>query len=113
MRVIDGMHEENETWKRRWCRLTLIARAAGGAGFSPPISRDVLNGEERLWEIQLRSEPFEISMGEEANWFHPASNIEKMHSDMPLTEEDRWPWLSASSAQHRCSECMTASAAFC
>jgi carbohydrate kinase (thermoresistant glucokinase family) len=26
---------------------------------------------------------------------HPASNIEKMASGTPLTDEDRWPWLAA------------------
>jgi gluconokinase len=30
---------------------------------------------------------------EDADWFHPASNVEKMHSGQPLTDEDRWPWL--------------------
>ena len=30
---------------------------------------------------------------EEGDWFHPQSNIEKMHSGVPLTDEDRWPWL--------------------
>jgi carbohydrate kinase (thermoresistant glucokinase family) len=29
----------------------------------------------------------------EADDFHPASNIEKMHSGHPLADEDRWPWL--------------------
>ncbi len=29
----------------------------------------------------------------EADEFHPAANIEKMHSGHPLTDEDRWPWL--------------------
>lgn len=24
---------------------------------------------------------------------HPASNVEKMSSGVPLTDEDRWPWL--------------------
>jgi gluconokinase len=32
---------------------------------------------------------------EDADWFHPASNIEKMHNGIPLTDEDRWPWLDA------------------
>ena len=27
--------------------------------------------------------------------FHPAANVEKMKSGMPLTDEDRWPWLEA------------------
>jgi gluconokinase len=29
----------------------------------------------------------------EADDFHPAENIEKMRSGIPLTDEDRWPWL--------------------
>jgi gluconokinase len=29
----------------------------------------------------------------EADDFHPAANIDKMHSGSPLTDEDRWPWL--------------------
>ncbi len=27
--------------------------------------------------------------------FHPASNVAKMSSGTPLTDEDRWPWLRA------------------
>lgn len=29
----------------------------------------------------------------EADDFHPATNINKMRSGHPLTDEDRWPWL--------------------
>jgi gluconokinase len=29
----------------------------------------------------------------EADDFHPYANIEKMRSGLPLTDEDRWPWL--------------------
>jgi gluconokinase len=29
----------------------------------------------------------------EADDFHQKSNIEKMRSGLPLTDEDRWPWL--------------------
>jgi len=32
---------------------------------------------------------------EDADWFHPTSNVDKMHSGIPLTDEDRWPWLEA------------------
>jgi gluconokinase len=32
---------------------------------------------------------------EDADWFHPASNVEKMHNGIPLTDDDRWPWLGA------------------
>lgn len=35
---------------------------------------------------------------EDADWFHPASNVDKMHSGIPLTDEDRWPWLDAIAA---------------
>jgi gluconokinase len=35
---------------------------------------------------------------EDADWFHPKSNIEKMHAGRPLTDEDRWPWLHAIAA---------------
>ena len=29
----------------------------------------------------------------EADDFHPRANIDKMRSGVPLTDEDRWPWL--------------------
>jgi gluconokinase len=35
---------------------------------------------------------------EDADWFHPPSNVDKMHSGIPLTDEDRWPWLKAVAA---------------
>jgi gluconokinase len=35
---------------------------------------------------------------EDADWFHPVSNIDKMHNGIPLTDEDRWPWLDAIAA---------------
>src|SRR5215813_12008971 len=35
---------------------------------------------------------------EEGDWFHPQSNIEKMHTGQPLTDEDRWPWLEGIAA---------------
>ncbi|MEV0405452.1 gluconokinase [Actinoallomurus sp. NPDC050550] len=31
----------------------------------------------------------------EADDFHPPANVEKMHNGIPLTDEDRWPWLRA------------------
>lgn len=31
----------------------------------------------------------------EADDFHPQSNVTKMASGVPLTDEDRWPWLSS------------------
>jgi gluconokinase len=32
---------------------------------------------------------------EDADWFHPTRNIDKMHAGMALTDEDRAPWLIA------------------
>lgn len=32
---------------------------------------------------------------EDGDWFHPPQNVEKMHRGVPLTDEDRWPWLLA------------------
>ena len=32
---------------------------------------------------------------EDGDWFHPQSNVEKMHHGEPLDDADRWPWLHA------------------
>ena len=32
---------------------------------------------------------------EDADKFHPPSNVAKMSAGQPLTDEDRWPWLQA------------------
>jgi carbohydrate kinase (thermoresistant glucokinase family) len=29
----------------------------------------------------------------DADAFHPAANVEKMSKGIPLTDDDRWPWL--------------------
>jgi len=31
----------------------------------------------------------------EADDFHPRANIEKMREGVPLTDQDRWPWLES------------------
>ncbi len=36
---------------------------------------------------------------EDADHFHPASNVAKMSAGHPLTDEDRWPWLKAIAAE--------------
>ena len=36
---------------------------------------------------------------EDGDGFHPPSNVAKMHSGQPLTDEDRWPWLRAIAAE--------------
>jgi carbohydrate kinase (thermoresistant glucokinase family) len=35
----------------------------------------------------------------EGDAFHPPANIEKMKHGIPLTDEDRWPWLQAIAAK--------------
>jgi len=35
---------------------------------------------------------------EDADWFHPPTNVEKMHAGRALTDEDRWPWLEGIAA---------------
>jgi gluconokinase len=37
----------------------------------------------------------------EADSFHPLTNIQKMHRGIPLTDEDRQPWLAAIAARIR------------
>jgi gluconokinase len=34
----------------------------------------------------------------DADDFHPAANVAKMRAGVPLTDEDRWPWLRAIAA---------------
>jgi len=36
---------------------------------------------------------------EDADQFHPASNVAKMSAGHPLTDDDRWPWLKAIAAE--------------
>src|SRR6478736_8104399 len=32
---------------------------------------------------------------EEGDDLHPPANVAKMHAGVPLTDDDRWPWLQA------------------
>jgi len=34
----------------------------------------------------------------EADDFHSTANVEKMRAGVPLTDEDRWPWLASAAA---------------
>jgi carbohydrate kinase (thermoresistant glucokinase family) len=35
----------------------------------------------------------------EGDAFHPPANVAKMHAGIPLTDDDRWPWLRAIAAR--------------
>jgi gluconokinase len=37
----------------------------------------------------------------DGDWFHPPENVEKMKAGVPLTDDDRWPWLEAISTYIR------------
>lgn len=45
------------------------------------------------WLAQQLGWPFA-----EGDKFHPPTNIEKMKAGVPLTDQDRWPWLRAIAA---------------
>jgi gluconokinase len=46
----------------------------------------------------------------DADEYHPARNVEKMRSGVPLTDTDRWPWLDALNALLRGQQAQGASA---
>mgnify|MGYP001553522678 CR=1 FL=1 len=52
-------------------------------------------GKTTIAELLSRELGWEYRDGDE---FHPTSNVEKMHSGTPLTDDDRWPWLKAIAA---------------
>jgi carbohydrate kinase (thermoresistant glucokinase family) len=58
----------------------LVVMGVSGSGKTTIAA---LLGQRLGWQFQ------------DADWFHPRANVEKMHSGVPLTDEDRWPWLAA------------------
>jgi gluconokinase len=70
-------------------------------GASPPVPTVVIvmgvsgSGKSTIGALLAARLRWEFK---DADWFHPASNIDKMHSGIPLTDEDRWPWLDAVAA---------------
>jgi len=61
----------------------LVVMGVSGSGKS---TIGALVAQRLLWEF------------EDADWFHPPANVDKMHNGVPLTDEDRWPWLRAIAA---------------
>lgn len=53
------------------------------------------SGKTTIAEEIARREGWELLEGDD---FHPPANIEKMKSGVPLTDDDRWPWLRAIAA---------------
>jgi gluconokinase len=61
----------------------LVVMGVSGCGKSTIVG---LLGEALGWQTA------------DADQFHPPANIEKMSRKIPLTDEDRWPWLHAIAA---------------
>ena len=53
------------------------------------------SGKTTIAEGVARREAWPLLEGDK---FHPPANIEKMSHGIPLTDEDRWPWLRAIAA---------------
>ena len=74
-------------------------RHMGDASASPPAVVVVMgvsgSGKSTIGALLASRLQWEFA---DADWFHPAANLDKMHSGIPLTDEDRWPWLEAVAA---------------
>jgi gluconokinase len=70
-------------------------------GTAPPFPSVVVvmgvsgSGKSSVGALLARRLQWEF---EDADWFHPAANVDKMHNGIALTDEDRRPWLDAIAA---------------
>jgi gluconokinase len=80
MMAMEIRHTENATFP---APAVMIVMGVSGSGKS---TVGALLARRLHWEF------------EDADWLHPASNVDKMHNGIPLTEEDRRPWLEAVAA---------------
>lgn len=53
------------------------------------------SGKTTVGALLAKRLDWELADGDD---FHPPANVEKMHGGIPLTDEDRWPWLRAIAA---------------
>jgi gluconokinase len=80
MTAMDARHTENAAFPGP---AVMIVMGVSGSGKS---TVGALLARRLHWEF------------EDADWLHPASNVDKMHNGIPLTDEDRRPWLEAVAA---------------
>jgi carbohydrate kinase (thermoresistant glucokinase family) len=78
---------------------TMDVRHTENASFPAPAVMIVMgvsgSGKSTIGALLARRLHWEF---EDADWLHPASNVEKMHNGIALTDEDRRPWLEAVAA---------------
>jgi len=76
-----------------WCSQSLPSSAVANTNHSPKI---VLltgvsgSGKSTIGKLLSAKLQWPFYDGDD---FHPPSNIKKMATGIPLTDEDRWPWL--------------------
>ena len=75
------------------------ARPTENASFPAPAVMIVMgvsgSGKSTIGALLARRLHWEF---EDADWLHPAANVDKMHNGIPLTDDDRRPWLDAVAA---------------
>jgi gluconokinase len=76
--------------------VTPVETPAGGAATPDPAVLIVMgvsgSGKSTIGTLLAMRLHWEF---EDGDWFHPPANVEKMQRGIPLTDEDRGPWLRA------------------
>jgi gluconokinase len=79
--------------------MSLQAESTKNAVLAVPVAVIVMGvsgcGKSTIGALLARHLRWEF---EDADWLHPAANVDKMHNGIPLTDEDRRPWLAAVAA---------------
>jgi gluconokinase len=76
-------------------RVTLHGRAASLRPSILVVMGVSGSGKSTIGTLLARTLQWEFG---DADSFHPPANVEKMEKGIPLTDEDRWPWLRAIAA---------------